>query len=133
VLEIEVIGLEGALGGLAREDVEELCTLALASAGMEDGHLAVQFVDEHRMREVNREHRGVDAPTDVLCFPVDGNGDRAAPGPLELGDILVCPEQTGDEAEAVLHGALHLAGMDHEADDGEMLTLQREILGWQRG
>jgi probable rRNA maturation factor len=133
VLEIEVIGLEDAALGLAHEDVEELCTLALASAGIEDGHLAVEFVDEGRMREVNREHRGIDAPTDVLSFPVDGNGERAAPGPLELGDILVCPEQTADGAEAVLHGALHLAGMDHEADDGEMLTLQREILGWQRG
>jgi probable rRNA maturation factor len=129
-LEVEVIGLERARDGLTAAEIEELCTLALASAGVEDGHLAVEFVAAPRIHELNREHRGKDAPTDVLSFPIDG-ADGAA-GPRELGDILICPEHTTDEREAVLHGALHLAGMDHETDDGEMLALQRELLGWQR-
>jgi probable rRNA maturation factor len=64
----------------------------------------------------------------VLSFPVDEAG--AAAGPRELGDIVICPEHTMDIREAVVHGALHLAGMDHETDEGEMLALQREILSW---
>ena len=43
---------------------------------------------------------------------------------------MICPEQTADLREAVVHGALHLTGMDHENDDGEMLALQAEILRW---
>jgi probable rRNA maturation factor len=43
---------------------------------------------------------------------------------------VICPEETEDLRAAVVHGALHLAGMDHETDDGEMLALQREILSW---
>jgi len=64
----------------------------------------------------------------VLSFPVDEGAP--ASGPRELGDVLICPEHTEDLREAVVHGALHLAGMDHERDDGEMLALQREILRW---
>ena len=88
---------------------------------MDDGHLAVAFVDEEEIRRLNREHRGRDEPTDVLSFPVDL---EPAPGPRELGDVVICPEHTDDLAEAVVHGVLHLCGYDHEADDGEMLALQ---------
>jgi probable rRNA maturation factor len=104
--------------------------LALASAGVEAGHLAVEFVPPERMRELNREHRGRDAATDVLSFPIDGEAPAAAGGPLELGDVVICPELTADVREAVVHGALHLTGMDHESVDGEMLALQAEILRW---
>jgi probable rRNA maturation factor len=48
--------------------------------------------------------------------------------PSELGDIVICPEHTTDIREAVVHGMLHLLGMDHETDDGEMLALQCELL-----
>jgi probable rRNA maturation factor len=75
-------------------------------------------------------HRGKDGPTDVLSFPVDENGTPA--GPRELGDVVICPEHAEDLLEAVVHGVLHLTGMDHEADDGEMLALQAEIMGWIR-
>ena len=90
--------------------------------------MAVELVDADRIRELNREHRDRDAPTDVLSFPIDEGGQAA--GPRELGDIVICPQETADLREAVVHGALHLAGMDHETDDGEMLALQREILSW---
>ena len=63
---------------------------ALAAAGVDDGHLAVELVDAARIRELNREHRGKDAPTDVLAFPLDGAGPTA--GPRELGDVAICPE-----------------------------------------
>jgi len=124
VLEVEVLGT----AAIAQAEVERLVAIALASAGIEDGHVAVDFVDGDRIRDLNREHRGIDAPTDVLSFPIDEAGDPA--GPRELGDVVICPEHTADLREAVIHGTLHLVGMDHETDDGEMLALQRELLSW---
>ncbi len=115
---------------LATPLVVEACALAAASAGIEDGHLAVEFVDAERIAELNGVHRGKDGPTDVLSFPVDEGGVPV--GPRELGDVVICPEYTEDVLEAVVHGVLHLTGMDHERDDGEMLALQAEIVGWIR-
>ena len=127
-LDVEIIGLERARDGLSIADIQELCTLALASAGVEEGHVAVEFVDAARIHALNHEHRGKDEPTDVLSFPIDG-ADAAA-GPRELGDVVICPEHTEDLLEAVVHGVLHLTGMDHESDEGEMLALQAEIRSW---
>jgi probable rRNA maturation factor len=101
--------------------------MALSAVGVSDGHLAVELVDAARMRELNREHRGVDAPTDVLAFPLDGTGPTA--GPRELGDVTICPEHCTDVVEAAVHGTLHLCGMDHETDEGEMLALQERVMG----
>ena len=123
VLDVDVIGE-------APERVREACLLAAASAGVEDGHVGVQFVDARRIAELNGLHRGKDGPTDVLSFPIDEGGPVV--GPRELGDVVICPEHTEDLLEAVVHGVLHLTGMDHETDDGEMLTLQAEILRWLR-
>jgi probable rRNA maturation factor len=123
-LEVEVIGT----AAIPAAEVERLAALAAASAGVEDGHLAVEFVGSDRIRDLNREFRGKDEPTDVLSFPVDEDGE--AYGARELGDVVISPEHTADLREAVVHGVLHLTGMDHETDDGEMLALQREILSW---
>jgi probable rRNA maturation factor len=99
---------------------------ALEAAGVEDGHLSVELVGPGRIRELNREHRGLDAATDVLAFPVDGPG--AAVGPRELGDVVICSAEAEDVVEAAVHGVLHLCGYDHETDDGEMLALQRRVV-----
>jgi probable rRNA maturation factor len=127
-LEVEVLGRELAPGAPPDLEVERLVGLAVGSAGVDDGHVAVAFVDAARIAELNAQHRGKEGPTDVLSFPVDEAGE--APGPRELGDIVICPEHTADLREAIVHGALHLVGMDHETDDGEMLALQAEILTW---
>jgi probable rRNA maturation factor len=130
-LDIEVLGIDRlAADAPTVLEVRELCMLALSSAGIGDGHMAVAFVDEDRIRELNREYRSKDAPTDVLSFGVDEDG--AAAGPRELGDVVICPEETSDLREAIVHGALHLTGMDHEVDDGEMLALQAELMRWLR-
>ena len=90
--------------------------------------MAIEFVDDERIRELNRDYRGIDAPTDVLSFGVDEDGDSAGPtGARRHRDL---PEHTADLREAVVHGALHLTGMDHETDDGEMLALQAELMRW---
>ncbi len=129
MLDIEVIGVE-ELGpeGPTGVEVEELCALALSSAGIGDGHIAVEFVDEERIRQLNVQFRQIDAPTDVLSFGIDEDGRSG--GPRELGDIVISPVHTRDIREAVVHGALHLSGMDHERDDGEMLALQAELMRW---
>jgi probable rRNA maturation factor len=128
MLEVEIVAPRLAPGVLERVEIERLCALAAATAGVEDGHIAVEFVDAARIAELNREYRGKAGPTDVLSFPVDGDG--AAIGPRELGDVVICSEHTEDLREAVVHGVLHLVGMDHECDDGEMLAVQRELLSW---
>ncbi len=119
---------DGGRAAPAAAEIERLLALALASADLEDGHVAVEFVDAARIARLNADHRSVEGPTDVLSFPIDVTGPAA--GPRELGDIVICPAQTTDLREAIVHGALHLTGMDHETDDGEMLALQSELLRW---
>jgi probable rRNA maturation factor len=107
-------------------ELRDAVAAALEAAGVGEGHLAVEIVDAERIRELNREHRGKDAPTDVLAFPIDELDPVA--GPRELGDVAICPEHCSDVTEAAVHGVLHLCGHDHETDDGEMLTLQARVL-----
>ncbi|HWI73979.1 MAG TPA: rRNA maturation RNase YbeY [Baekduia sp.] len=132
MLEVEVLDADLAAG---RDDLPEegeivrLVSLAVATAGVRDGHVAIAFVDAERIAELNLEHRGKEGPTDVLSFPIDEADDGVA-GPRELGDVIICPPHTIDIREAIVHGALHLVGMDHEVDDGEMLAVQGEILSW---
>ena len=115
---------------LPEAQVVEACELAASSAGVAEAHVAVEFVGAERIAELNLAHRGKEGPTDVLSFPVDESG--APLGPRELGDVVICPEHTEDLLEAVVHGVLHLTGMDHETDDGEMLAVQAEIMTWLR-
>jgi probable rRNA maturation factor len=111
-------------------DLRSAVAAALEAAGVGDGHLAVEIVAAGRIQELNREHRGRDAPTDVLAFPIDELGPVA--GPRELGDVAICPEHCSDVTEAAVHGVLHLCGLDHEADDGEMLALQENVMAGLR-
>jgi probable rRNA maturation factor len=110
----------------AEPAVRAAASAALAAAGVDDGHLAIEFVDAERMRALNRDHRGIDRPTDVLSFPIDAR--EPAMGPRELGDVVICREYTRDVTEAVVHGVLHLCGYDHETDEGEMLALQDRVM-----
>lgn len=107
-------------------ELRDAVSAALAAAGVGDGHLALELVDAERIRALNRAHRGTDAPTDVLAFPLDGVGPIA--GPRELGDVAICPEHCSDVTEAAVHGVLHLCGYDHEVDAGGMLELQERVM-----
>ncbi len=122
-----MFGAGGAAGVPSAEAVLQLCTTTAERLGVVDGHVAVEFVDAARIAQLNGEYRGKPEPTDVLSFPIDGA--EPLPGvPRELGDVVICPEHTTDLPEAVVHGMLHLLGMDHESDDGEMLALQADLL-----
>jgi probable rRNA maturation factor len=132
MIEVEVFGADALARGPSADDVRGLCLLAAGAFGASHGHVAVEFIDARRMAALNAEHRGKPEPTDVLSFPVDGLSLPALglgeSAPRELGDVMICPELTADVREAVIHGVLHLLGMDHETDDGEMLELQSELL-----
>ena len=107
-------------------ELRDAVATTLGAVDVDEGHLSLELVGEARIRELNRDHRAKDEATDVLAFPVDGTGPTA--GPREIGDVVICPEQTADLVEAAVHGVLHLCGYDHETDTGEMLALQRKIL-----
>ena len=121
-VDVEVVGPPA----LPEAEIEDLVRRAVARGGVADGHVAVAFVEPEAIAALNAEHRGKEGPTDVLSFPIDEQGP--AHGPRELGDIVICPPHTADLREAVVHGALHLVGYDHEVDDGEMLRVQAEVL-----
>jgi probable rRNA maturation factor len=155
MIEVEVFGASLAPEAPSAREIELLCARAAASRGIRAAHVAIQFVDAARIARLNAEHRGTPDATDVLSFPIDGAGAlggqapsvealgrtragaragrapsaaRPPSQPRELGDVVICPERTVDVREAIVHGMLHLLGMDHERDDGEMLALQRELL-----
>jgi probable rRNA maturation factor len=107
-------------------ELRDAVAVALEAADVTEGHLGVQIAHPDRIRELNREHRGINQPTDVLAFPVDGT--EPSRGPRELGDVVICPEESSDAREAVVHGVLHLCGYDHEVDSGEMLALQAKAM-----
>ena len=93
------------------------------------GHVAVEFVDADRIRDAQPRAPRQGPPDRRPVLP--GRRARARrPAARELGDVVICPEHTEDLREAVVHGVLHLTGMDHETDDGEMLALQAELLTW---
>ena len=112
-LDVEVLGDRAARRGRSGA----CCALALAPAGIDDGHVAVEFVDAGRDRRAQRRAPRQGRPDRRALVPGRRDG-RVAPAPRELGDVVICPEHTEDLREAVVHGVLHLAGMDHETDDG---------------
>src|SRR3977135_363476 len=127
MLDVELFGAPLAPGAPPPEEIRRLCVLAPPPAGVEEGHVAIEFVDAQRIGELNERHRAHAGPTDVLSFPIDG-ADPSGGAARELGDVVICEAHTSDLREAIVHRVLHLVGMAHETDDGEMLALQRELL-----
>jgi len=132
-LEVEVLGGRNLpAGGPSAATLRRWARRAALALGVARGHLAVHVVGEEEIAALNGRFRGKPRPTDVLAFPIDeGQGQPAGP-PAELGDVFICPAQAEDLVEVVVHGVLHLLGMDHEQDDGEMLALQEALLRGRR-
>jgi probable rRNA maturation factor len=104
----------------------ELAGRVLRAEGIDDGELGISFVDRDAIRALKHEHLGVDEPTDVLSFPIDGRDEVPADVPRALGDVVLCPQVVGDEWRWPLaHGLLHLLGYEHgeamEAREQELL------------
>jgi probable rRNA maturation factor len=92
----------------------ELAREVLAGEGVEEGELGLHFVGPDEMRELKRDHLGVDEVTDVLSFPIDGRARLAPELPRQLGDTILCPQVVGDAwGPPLVHGLLHLVGHEH--------------------
>ena len=88
------------------------------------------LVGPETIRDLNSEFRGKEAETDVLSFEVDG------PYGEMVGEVVICPECAEMPVEElVVHGALHLTGMDHGDDfeSSEMAAVQRAVMEKTRG
>lgn len=115
----------------------------------DDTEMSVTFVNNEEIHEINRRYRDKNAPTDVISFALEDEGDDEMPVimegfdiPRNIGDIIVSVEKITEQAEEfnhsferelgflVVHGFLHLNGFDHmnETDEKEMFDLQRKIL-----
>jgi probable rRNA maturation factor len=106
---------------------------ALAAIGKSESSATIAFVSDKKIRELNRQFRGIDKATDVLSFPSDG------PDESDLGDIAVSVDTAAAQAkenglkldeeisQLILHGLLHLSGYDHETDNGEMNRLELRL------
>ncbi|HXV34650.1 MAG TPA: rRNA maturation RNase YbeY [Gaiellaceae bacterium] len=109
---------EAAAADLARD--------VLAAEGVAEGDLGLGFVAPERMRELKREHLGIDEATDVLSFPIDGRDELPEGVPRQLGDVVLCPQVVGSAWRAPLvHGLLHLLGHEHGP---EMERRERTLL-----
>ena len=96
------------------EGATALARTVLTSEGIEDGELGLVFVGPEEIRALKRDHLGVDEPTDVLSFPIDGRERLPAGVPRQLGDAVLCPQVVGDAwRRPLVHGLLHLLGYDH--------------------
>jgi probable rRNA maturation factor len=104
---------------------------ALSAIGKSDASATIAFVSAKRIRQLNRQFRGIDQATDVLSFPAEEES--------YLGDVAISVEIAVAQAEEnglsleyeiaqlILHGLLHLCGYDHETDNGEMNRLELRL------
>ena len=112
MLEVEVDNRSG--GPVDAEGAVALARRVLETEGVDDGELGIVFVTADEMRSLKREHLGIDEPTDVLSFPIDGAAPLPEGEPRALGDVVLCPEVIGDEWRwPLVHGLLHLLGHGH--------------------
>jgi probable rRNA maturation factor len=124
-------------------DVDRWAELAGAVLRAEGraGELTLTFVDRDEIAALNAQHRDERGPTDVLSFPLDSVDDSAGalPGPVLLGDVVVCPAVASEAARArggtlddelallVVHGILHVLGHDHAEPDETREMREREL------
>jgi probable rRNA maturation factor len=99
--------------------------------------VTIQLINDQSMARLNEKFRKKRGPTDVLSFPA--NGVRAGHGAEYIGDIAISPETARRNARRfsrslpmemrilILHGMIHLAGLDHETDQGEMDRFERRL------
>lgn len=135
--------------------LESILQKAGGAEGIDQGEVALTFVDNARIHELNLEYRGIDRPTDVLSFAMNESGEdeldiiyEVQEGesledvPDVLGDIIISVTRAQEQAQEYghslerelgflfVHGFLHLLGYDHqdEASEAEMMSKQEKVL-----
>ena len=123
--------------------IESFCSRVLKKLGIEKKEISLLFCDDAFIRQLNRDYRGIDKPTDVLSFQQGDSSEYCVPaGTILLGDVVISMETLFRNARdyniapeeemkrLIVHGILHLSGMDHGHKDytGDMLELQEKII-----
>lgn len=137
--EIDVLNRQRSRA-IDKKEVSRLSRAVLDRIGREEAALTVTFIRDRLMRRLNRDYRGIDKPTDVLSFAYhESPGVEDHEESNHLGDVVISVETAERYADEqgwtfdreiqhlVIHGALHLAGYDHETDHGEMNRLERRL------
>jgi probable rRNA maturation factor len=130
-------------------DIEQLLQFAAKMEEITPGaELSVTFVNNEKIKEINRDYRNKNQATDVISFAMEEMGEGEMEiiyeedAPRMLGDIIISVPKAIEQAEEyghslkrelgflALHGLLHLLGYDHEseAEEKEMFDKQKEIL-----
>lgn len=133
---------------LAMEPLARFCERVQRELGFPEESVTVCFVSDPAIARMNRKFRDKQGPTDVLSFPARRTKARWAHSFPEgretsanhyIGDIVISPETARRYARRrsqglaselrvlILHGMVHLAGYDHENDNGEMVHLERRL------
>lgn len=141
-------------GEVSQEKITEIDDLLQFAADYlklpKDTEMSVTFMDNAAIQVINRDYRDKDAPTDVISFAMEEDGEDEVPiifdeemaMPRNLGDIMISTERAAEQAEEyghsfdrelgflAVHGFLHINGYDHMTpeDEKEMFGLQKEIL-----
>ena len=141
---IEVLNRQ-RMRALDRAGSALLVRQVLDAIGESSATLSVIFLRDRRMRELNRQWRGIDRPTDVLSFAYHEQEDAGESLPEDatigrnLGDLVISVETAERYAtqfgisfereieQLLIHGTLHLAGYDHETDTGQMSRLEKRL------
>jgi probable rRNA maturation factor len=112
--------------------LQAVASRTLSALGLERKEVSIVFISDPKMRQLNQRYRGKSGSTDVLSFGETGIVDY-------LGDVFISAETAyvnamrightlqHESSILVLHGLLHLAGYDHEVDQGQMRALERKL------
>jgi probable rRNA maturation factor len=123
----------GGSSQIKKKELEQFLRSAARTVGLA-GEVNVRITSDQEMRRLNRQFRGKNKSTDVLSFPASSNGKSSLAGDIAISlQIATANAQAlGHTLESeikilLLHGLLHLAGHDHEADRGEMAALEQKL------
>ncbi|MFC8961517.1 rRNA maturation RNase YbeY [Bacillus subtilis] len=145
---IDIVDETGSVSEELLKEVENLLQFAAEREGVQDqAEVSVTIVSNDDIHQINKEYRGKDAPTDVISFALEEEGEGeieivGAEMPPVLGDIIISADRTREQAEEynhsfkrelgflAVHGFLHLLGYDHltKEEEEEMFTKQKELL-----
>ncbi|MGP3781245.1 rRNA maturation RNase YbeY [Bacillus sp. 4A_MP3] len=145
---IDIVDETNSVSADALQEVEKLLQFAAEKEGVQDqAEVSVTIVTNEEIREINRDYREKDTPTDVISFALEEEGEDeveivGADMPPVLGDIIISADRTEEQAEEyghsfmrelgflAVHGFLHLLGYDHmtKEEEEEMFSKQKDLL-----
>ncbi|MCY8847703.1 rRNA maturation RNase YbeY [Bacillus inaquosorum] len=145
---IDIVDETGSVSEEMLKEVENLLQFAAEREGVQNqAEVSVTIVTNEDIQQINKDYRGKDAPTDVISFALEEEGEGeveivGAEMPPVLGDIIISADRTREQAEEynhsfkrelgflAVHGFLHLLGYDHmtKEEEEEMFTKQKDLL-----